>query len=579
MEEKEKKEERKIAINFENFTFKYESQSKPTLHNINLKIFEGEKIVIVGPSGSGKSTIGHCINGLAPYFYKGEVSGKLEIYGKKCKEIFEHSKYIGTVLQDSDAQFVGLTVAEDIAFALENDEVETAVMKKKVKEIAQFVRIETLLDLKPHDLSGGQKQKVSLAGIMVDNAKIVLYDEPLANLDPLSGKYAIELISELHKDKKLTTIIIEHRLEDVLHREIDRIIVVDKGRIIADDTPDNILKGNLLSKINIREPLYISLLKYSNDNLERYDNISIFERIDFSTAKENILNWIKYNSSPKKAESNETLLKLENISFSYDEKRKILKNIDLTIKKGEMISIVGSNGAGKSTLSKVIAGFERQDEGKIYYKNLDISNESIAKRAEKIGFVLQNPNSMISKVTVFDEVALGLKTRGVLEDEIEKRVIEILEICKLKPFRKWPIKALSYGQKKRVTIASVLVLQPEMIIVDEPTAGQDLFHYREIMEFLKQLNEFGITILFITHDMHLMLEYTDKAYVFNEGKIIKSGNPAQILADRNVLKQANLKETSLHYVAEKIKINSEELIGTFVHYEKNHEKKHKKAGD
>ena len=579
MEEKEKKEERKIAINFENFTFKYESQSEPTLHNINLKIYEGEKIVIVGPSGSGKSTIGHCINGLAPYFYKGEVSGKLEIYGKKCKEIFEHSKYIGTVLQDSDAQFVGLTVAEDIAFALENNEVETAVMKEEVKEIAQFVRIETLLDLKPHDLSGGQKQKVSLAGIMVDNAKIVLYDEPLANLDPLSGKYAIELISELHKDKKLTTIIIEHRLEDVLHREIDRIIVVDKGRIIADDTPDNILKGNLLSKINIREPLYISLLKYSNDNLERYDNISIFERIDFSTAKENILNWIKYNSSPKKAESNETLLKFENISFSYDEKRKILKNIDLTIKKGEMISIVGSNGAGKSTLSKVIAGFERQDEGKIYYKNLDISNESIAKRAEKIGFVLQNPNSMISKVTVFDEVALGLKTRGVSQDEIEKRVIEILEICKLKPFRKWPIKALSYGQKKRVTIASVLVLQPEMIIVDEPTAGQDLFHYREIMEFLKQLNEFGITILFITHDMHLMLEYTDKAYVFNQGKIIKSGNPAQILADRNVLKQANLKETSLHYVAEKIKINSEELIGTFVHYEKNHEKKHKKAGD
>ena len=575
MEEKEKKEERKIAINFENFTFKYESQSKPTLHNINLKIYEGEKIVIVGPSGSGKSTIGHCINGLAPYFYKGEVSGKLEIYGKKCKEIFEHSKYIGTVLQDSDAQFVGLTVAEDIAFALENDEVETAVMKEKVKEIAQFVRIETLLDLKPHDLSGGQKQKVSLAGIMVDNAKIVLYDEPLANLDPLSGKYAIELISELHKDKKLTTIIIEHRLEDVLHREIDRIIVVDKGRIIADDTPDNILKGNLLSKINIREPLYISLLKYSNDNLERYDNISIFERIDFSTAKENILNWIKYNSPKVREKSEETLLKLENISFSYNKKRKILKNIYIDVKKGEMISIVGSNGAGKSTLSKVIAGFEKQDEGKIYYKNLDISDENITKRAEKIGFVLQNPNAMISKVTVFDEVALGLKTRGVLEDEIEKRVIEILEICKLKPFRKWPIKALSYGQKKRVTIASVLVLQPEMIIVDEPTAGQDLFHYREIMEFLKQLNELGITILFITHDMHLMLEYTDKAYVFNEGKIIKLGNPAQILADRNVLEQANLKETSLHYVAEKTGINSEELIRTFVHYEKEQ----KKAGD
>ena len=448
-------------------------------------------------------------------------------------------------------------------------------MKEKVKEIAKFVKIETLLDLKPHDLSGGQKQKVSLAGIMVDDTNIVLYDEPLANLDPLSGKYAIELIDELHNNKKLTTIIIEHRLEDVLHRGIDRIIVVDGGRIVADDTPDNILTGNLLSKMNIREPLYISLLKYSNVNLEKYSSISNIEKINFSEAKDGILNWIKYNSPKAREKSEETLLKLGNISFSYNKKRKILKNIDIDVKKGEMISIVGSNGAGKSTLSKVIAGFEKQDEGKIYYKNLDISDENITKRAEKIGFVLQNPNAMISKVTVFDEVALGLKTRGVLEDEIEKRVIEILEICKLKPFRKWPIKALSYGQKKRVTIASVLVLQPEMIIVDEPTAGQDLFHYREIMEFLKQLNEFGITILFITHDMHLMLEYTDKAYVFNEGKIIKSGNPAQILADRNVLEQANLKETSLHYVAEKAGINSEELIRTFVHYEKEQ----KKAGD
>ena len=572
-------ENKKVAINFENFTFKYESQSEPTLHNINLKIYEGEKVVIIGPSGSGKSTLGHCINGLVPYFYKGEITGKFEIYRKKCKEVFEHSKYVGTVLQDSDAQFVGLTVAEDIAFALENDEVKTQIMKEKVKEIAKFVKIETLLDLKPHDLSGGQKQKVSLAGIMVDDTNIVLYDEPLANLDPLSGKYAIELIDKLHNNKKLTTIIIEHRLEDVLHRGIDRIIVVNEGRIVADETPDNILTGNLLSKMNIREPLYISLLKHSNANLEKYSSISNIDKIDFLKAKDSILSWIKYNSPKAREKSEETLLKLENISFSYNEKRKILKNIDIDVKKGEMISIVGSNGAGKSTLSKVIAGFEKQDEGKIYYKNLDISDENITKRAEKIGFVLQNPNAMISKVTVFDEVALGLKTRGVSEDKIEKRVIEILEICKLKPFRKWPIKALSYGQKKRVTIASVLVLQPEMIIVDEPTAGQDLFHYREIMEFLKQLNEFGITILFITHDMHLMLEYTDKAYVFNEGKIIKSGNPEQILADRNVLKQANLKETSLHYVAEKIKINSEELIGTFVHYEKNHEKKHKKAGD
>ena len=559
---------KKEAVSFSDFTFQYESQSEPTLHNINLKIYEGEKILIIGPSGSGKSTIGHCINGLAPYFYKGEIKGELKIYDEVLNGIFEHSKYVGTALQDSDAQFVGLSVAEDIAFALENDTVETDIMKKQVNEIAKFVKIEDLLKMKPHDLSGGQKQKVSLAGIMVEDSKIILYDEPLANLDPLSGKYAVELIDELHNRKKLTTIIIEHRLEDVLHKKVDRIIVIDKGKIIIDDTPDNILKSDILKKINIREPLYISALKYSGVDLNKYSEVADMGKMDLSDIKNNILNWIKHNPAKEKENNSETILDLKNIDFSYNEKKKILKNINVDIKKGQMVSIVGSNGAGKSTLSKVITGFEKQDKGEIFYKNKEITSESITERAEKIGFVLQNPNAMISKVTVFDEVALGLKIRGFSHEEIEQRVFKVLEICKLKPFRNWPVKALSYGQKKRVTIASILVLEPEIIIVDEPTAGQDLFHYKEIMEFLKQLNGYGITILFITHDMHLMLEYTDKAYAFNNGEIIKEGKPSEILSDGKILAEANLKKTSLHYLAEAVGINPEDLIKTFVHYEK-----------
>lgn len=559
---------KKEAVSFSDFTFQYESQSEPTLHNINLKIYEGEKILIIGPSGSGKSTIGHCINGLAPYFYKGEIKGELKIYDEVLNGIFEHSKYVGTALQDSDAQFVGLSVAEDIAFALENDTVETDIMKKQVNEIAKFVKIEDLLKMKPHDLSGGQKQKVSLAGIMVEDAKIILYDEPLANLDPLSGKYAVELIDELHNRKKLTTIIIEHRLEDVLHKKVDRIIVIDKGKIIIDDTPDNILKSDILKKINIREPLYISALKYSGVDLNKYSEVADMGKMDLSDIKDNILNWIKHNPAKEKENNSETILGLKSIDFSYNEKKKILKNINIDIKKGQMVSIIGSNGAGKSTLSKVITGFEKQDKGEIFYKNKEITSESITERAEKIGFVLQNPNAMISKVTVFDEVALGLKIRGFSHEEIEQRVFKVLEICKLKPFRNWPVKALSYGQKKRVTIASILVLEPEIIIVDEPTAGQDLFHYKEIMEFLKQLNGYGITILFITHDMHLMLEYTDKAYAFNNGEIIKEGKPSEILSDGKILAEANLKKTSLHYLAEAVGINPEDLIKTFVHYEK-----------
>lgn len=559
---------RKNIITFKDFTFQYESQSEPTLFNINLSIPEGEKVLIIGTSGSGKSTLGHCINGLVPHFYKGKIEGVLTINDKKLNGIFEHSQYVGTVLQDSDAQFVGLNVAEDIAFALENEIVETQEMKKRVKEIAKFVKIENLLDLKPQDLSGGQKQKVSLAGIMVDDTKIILYDEPLANLDPLSGKYAIELIDKLHNEKKLTTIIIEHRLEDVLHKKVDRIVVLDKGKIIFNDKPDILLKNNLLEKMNIRQPLYISALKYSNINLENIEEIENIEKIDFENTKEKVVSWTNYNQKNIEKAEKKSILRLENINFSYDNKYQVLKNISLNIEEGDMVSIVGSNGAGKSTLSKVIAGFQKQNSGKIFYFDNEISNESITERAEKIGFVLQNPNSMISKVTVFEEVALGLQMRGVEKEKIEEKVLEILEICKLKPFRNWPIKALSYGQKKRVTIASVLVLDPQIIIVDEPTAGQDLFHYREIMEFLKKLNQTGITILFITHDMHLMFEYTDKTYVFNDGKLIKNGVPSEILSDKQTLTQANLKETSLHNLAEKIGVNPEKLIKTFIYFEK-----------
>lgn len=557
-----------IAINFENMTFQYETQSNPTLKNINLKIYRGEKVAIVGPSGSGKSTLGHCINGLAPYFYKGQITGRLEIFGENLNGIFEHSKYVGTVLQDSDAQFVGLSVAEDIAFSLENSCEEAKEMHKQVSEIAKFVKIDELLNMKPHNLSGGQKQKVSLAGIMVEDTNIVLYDEPLASLDPLSGKYAIELIDELHYEKSLTSIIIEHRLEDVLHRKLDRVIVMDKGEIIANDTPDNILRSSILKDINIREPLYISALKYSGFDLNQLEDISDIRKIDFSIAKNEILNWIETEHTHNKQEYKEVILEINDVNFSYNENKQILKNISFNVKKGEMVSIVGSNGAGKSTMSKIIAGFEKLEDGSILYEGSDITNESITDRANKIGFVLQNPNSMISKINIFDEVALGLRMRNTSEEDVEKRVNHILEICKLKEYRKWPIKALSYGQKKRVTIASILVLDPKIIILDEPTAGQDLFHYREIMEFLKQLHNYGITIIFITHDMHLMLEYTDRAYVFNNGRLISEGNPEKIFANKEILKEANLKETSLHIMAENLELDSQKLIKKFIYCEK-----------
>lgn len=542
------------VIQFKDYTFKYRTQVEQTLYNIDLTIYEGEKVLIVGPSGSGKSTLAHCINGLVPNSYKGDVTGSLMINGKNPAEagIFGISKLVGTVLQDPDSQFIGLTVAEDIAFALENDCVEQDKMKTRVEECAKLVGVEKILKQSPHELSGGQKQRVAIAGVMTDDeVDILLFDEPLANLDPAAGKYAIELIDKIHKETNTTIIIIEHRLEDVLHRDVDRIIVVNEGRIIADTTPNELLSSTILKEVGIREPLYITAMKYAGCEISEKHLPANLECMDFKPHKNKVNEWFSSIKRLEEETIDDVILSVENVSFSYDNNKEILKDITFSINRGEMISIVGRNGAGKSTLSKLICGFiSFPTKGKIIFEGTDIINESIKKRAEKIGIVMQNPNQMISKPMIYDEVALGLRARGVNEEEIRLRVEKTLKTCGLYPFRNWPIAALSFGQKKRVTIASILVLEPQVLILDEPTAGQDFKHYTEIMKFLEKINkELNITIIIITHDMHLMLEYTKRAIVISDGVLVADDSAAKVLTSPSIVEKASLKVTSLFELA------------------------------
>ena len=561
---------RKI-IEFKDYSFRYRVQAEPTLKNINLTIYEGEKVLIVGPSGSGKSTLANCLNGLIPFYYSGKVSGELLIDGENVndKNIFELSKIIGTVLQDPDSQFIGLTVGEDIAFKLENDCVEQNKMKSIVKGCAELVDIDSELESSPYKLSGGQKQRVTLAGVTVDDVKILLFDEPLASLDPLTGKSAIELIDDIKNKNNKTMIIVEHRLEDVLHKDIDRIIVMNNGEIVADTTPNEVLSTNILKNIGVREPLYISALKYANCNITPNMNPKSVESIDLDKCKEEVNTWYSSIDEDVIKSSNKTILELENISFSYNEEKQILKNVSFKVNKGDMVSIVGKNGAGKSTISKLICGFYKPTSGKILFNGEDIADKTIKERSEKIGFVMQNPNQMISKSMIFDEVAFGLRVRGYSEDEVKERVYKTLRICGLYPFRNWPISALSFGQKKRVTIASILVLNPEVIILDEPTAGQDFKHYSEIMEFLVELNKQDITIIMITHDMHLMLEYTNNVVVLSNGEKIADDTAINILTNNEVIEKANLKETSLYELAKKCGIKDEKnFIKRFIDYDR-----------
>ncbi len=560
-------------IEFKEYSFKYRAQVEPTLLDINLSIYPGEKVLIVGPSGSGKSTLAHCINGLVPFSYAGESKGSLLVGGvDPSKEgIFGMSKIVGTVLQDTDGQFIGLTVGEDIAFALENDLVAQDEMFERVDKVAKEVDVTDLLSHAPTELSGGQKQRVSMAGVMVDNVDILLFDEPLANLDPATGKRAIALIDEIQKKNNTTIIIIEHRLEDALYRNVDRIIVVGEGRIVADMKPDELLTTDILVKQGIREPLYIAALKHAGCEIRKDTHPSQIEELDVSLYKEKVREWFDKTALPAKEKNAQELLKIENVSFSYDSKKQILKNINITVNEGEMLSIVGKNGAGKTTLSNLVCGFYHPVEGRILYEGEDMASLSIKERGERIGLVMQNPNQMISKPMIFDEVALGLVVRGVPQEEIKERVNETLKICGLYQMRNWPVSALSFGQKKRVTIASILVLNPKVMILDEPTAGQDYYHYTEIMEFLRKLNrEQGITIIMITHDMHLMLEYTDRAVVIADGELLADDTPARVLTDEALADKAYLKKTSLYDLAVKCGIdNPSALTDRFIYFEKN----------
>jgi energy-coupling factor transport system ATP-binding protein len=559
------------VIEFKNYSFHYRAQEKPTLYNIDLRITKGEKILIAGPSGSGKSTIVHCINGLIPHYYKGDSTGELLIHGEKAEnlKIFDRSKIIGTVLQDSDGQFVGQSVGEDIAFALENECTPQPEMKDIVDRVSKIVNINHHLENAPQEISGGQKQRVSLAGVLVDDVDILLFDEPLANLDPATGRYTMELIDRLSKETGKTIIIVEHRLEDVLWCPIDRVIVMNDGRIVADEPPDQILSTGLLRQYGIREPLYITSLSYAGIQITPEMHPSHINTLKMDAVRQPLLRWYQ-QIPPSEAESQaESILSLQNVSFSYDGLHEVLHHIRFDIHKGEMSAIVGKNGAGKSTLCKLICGFEKPCSGDIIMNGKNLNGVSIRDRANTVGYVMQNPNQMISKVLIREEVGLGLKLRDVDPQEIEERVNAVLQICGLYPFRNWPISALSYGQKKRVTIASILVLEPQIILLDEPTAGQDFRHYTEIMEFLQTLQERGLTILLITHDMHLMLEYTRRAIVIADGRLICDDSPARVLSDLNIIRPADLKETSLFTLAEKACLDDPlNFVQCFIDYDR-----------
>lgn len=563
---------KKPVIVFEGFGFQYRSLQNPTLTDINLTIREGEKVLILGASGSGKSTLANCINGLIPFSYPGVITGSCKVNGVETRElsVFQLSREVGTVLQDSDAQFVGLSVGEDIAFFMENEMFPRPRMLEQVRQNAAAVGVEGMLQNLPFHLSGGEKQKTALAGVLGNNTGILIFDEPLASLDPITGTAAIDLIDRITNEYHYTTIIIEHRFEDVLFRPVDRVIVMDQGRIAADTTADALLRSSLLARYGIREPLYLTAMKYAGCDLDRIPALDRLESLSLpDDCREKLRVFFQHQGKARRREWGEPLIQVEGVSYTYDQGGGLsvdaIRNVSFTIRKGERIALIGENGAGKSTMAKLICGLCRPSQGAVYLAGEDYRNLTVREIGGMAGYVMQDPNQMLVKDIIKDEVELALELRGFPAEEIARRGRAALEACELYRMRNWPTGTVSYGQRKRITVASVLALEPELIILDEPTAGQDYRHYTEIIGFINRLNDrYGKTIIFITHDIHLAIENTDRALVFAGGELIAEGSIFAILSDNSVVEKAHLKRTSLHTLAEKTGLPPEQCIERYI---------------
>ncbi|UFJ39486.1 ABC transporter ATP-binding protein [Brevibacillus humidisoli] len=539
-------------VSVKQVSYTYEGLKHPTIREINLDIRRGEKILIAGPSGSGKSTLARCLNGLIPHSYKGELQGQIIIDGKPTSSmrIVEISESVGTILQDPEGQFVGLSVGEDVAFALENQEMSYKEMVALVKEALAKVNMVSQIDKSPQELSGGQKQKVAIAGIPAMNPDILLFDEPLANLDPQSGQQVMALIDEIHQRYNKTIIIVEHRIEEVLEIGMDRIILMEQGEIVADDSASDVVSSGKLKQTGIRHPLYLEALEragltYTAETIplavsavERDDVLPSFRQWQFHTA-----------ASDAPLVDTAPLLQFDDVWFSYTPEEPLLKAISFAVRPGERIALLGHNGAGKSTLSHLMLGILKPLQGRIFLEGKPAESANVIQRGGKIGYVMQNPHHMISQETVKDEVAFGPRNFGLDEAEVLQRVEEALHVCDLLGHKNWPVSALSFGQKKRLTIASILSMKPRVLLLDEPTAGQDYRHYREMMDFISRLTETGIALLMVTHDMHLALEYTSRSIVLSQGEIIGDMATSRLFADEPPLTAASLRTTSLYQLA------------------------------
>jgi energy-coupling factor transporter ATP-binding protein EcfA2 len=502
----------------EGLTFRYHTRPEPALHDVSLTLEQGELFLVAGASGCGKTTLIRCINGLIPRTYNGDLEGRTLLYGQDACEMTmaQISQTVGTVLQDPERQILGSYVLNEVAFGLENLGLPREEILQRVDETLDYLDISDLGDRETFYLSGGEKQKVALAGVLAMRPSILLLDEPLASLDPASAQEALALFRRL-ADEGVSIILVEHRVEDALSIHPDRVLFMQEGNISYCGSPDGL--AEVVDYRQVKMPAPIVIQRAVNDPPPTFEPVI-------------------------KPDGREPLVTFEDVSFGYGDGPTVIHDVNLTIRRGDVIAILGPNGAGKTTLVKHAIGLLKPRQGKVVIEGRDTRELSVAQIAHTLGYVFQSPSHMLFAPTVREELAFGPGNLGYDEGTIVEGVARAIEIVNLEGQEEYPPLALSFGQQKRVSIAAILAMRSRILVMDEPTAGQDYWNYMAFMDSILQMQGFE-SILFITHDLDLAICYASRIILLHEGRIAGNGPPADVLTDPDLLRRCRIVPTSL----------------------------------
>ena len=515
-----------LPLVLEDVSFRYRDRKGTAINHISFEAHPGEILLIAGASGCGKTTLVRAVNGLIPRSYKGDLTGRVLVFGEDTSgwKLSQISQKVGTVLQDPERQILGTKVLHEVAFGLENLNLPREEIYERVDEALTLLRITNLRERETFLLSGGEKQKVALAGVLAMRPRILLLDEPLASLDPASAQDSLDMVRKL-ADQGMTVLLVEHRVEDVLRIRPDRVMFLADG---------SIRYLGPLSGLSIAVN-YHEVKLPAEDIVERARNDAPPPVLDILPGVE---------AAAGRAEATLPLVRFENVSFGYDVDVEVLHGIDLEIKRGDVIAVLGPNGAGKTTFVKHAIGLLKPRHGHVYVDGRDTREASVAQIASTLGYVFQSPSHMLFAPTVHEELAFGPTNLKHPKDQIDKEVKQSLRIVNLSDKEQDPPLALSFGQQKRVSIAAILAMQSRILVMDEPTAGQDYQNYMNFMDAILQLPGFE-AIMFITHDVDLAVIYANRVLMIADGKLIADGKPQEVLRDFDRLRACRLVPSSL----------------------------------